>query len=266
MNPAATHHTLQRPGQTARVLVVEDEPDLREAIVAYLSLDAMAVTGVGGLAQARSWCDGNDFDVLILDLGLPDGDALAWLQESNALGHRGVLILTARGAPAQRLEGLRAGADAYLVKPVPLEELALHVKRLFARVGAPSAPIPDIEVKAAPAAEPPLWRLNSQTWILTAPNGRGLLLKHAERLLLQALMHPAGEVLSKERVIESQGADPENFDYRRIETLIRRLRIRCRDSLGTELPIQTVYGLGLAFTESASVSSGLTAPHKARTR
>jgi DNA-binding response OmpR family regulator len=266
MNPATTHPTPLSPDRPARVLVSEDEPDLREAIVAYLSLDAVAISGVGSLAQAQSWCEANDFDVLILDLGLPDGDALAWLQESGVLGDRGVLILTARGAPAQRLEGLRAGADAYLVKPVPLEELALHVKRLFARVGAPSANRAERQPNAALAARQPAWQLNTQTWMLTAPNGQGLLLKHAERLLLQALMQPAGEVLTKERLVESLGADPENFDYRRIETLIRRLRVRCRDSLGTELPIQTVYGRGLAFTESASITHGLATPHKARVR
>ena len=107
MNPATTHPTPLSPDRPARVLIVEDEPDLREAIVAYLSLDAVAISGVGSLAQAQSWCEANDFDVLILDLGLPDGDALAWLQESGVLGDRGVLILTAR-------------SDSWGCAPVPM--------------------------------------------------------------------------------------------------------------------------------------------------
>lgn len=249
----------ETPSRRARVLVVEDEADLREAIVSYLALEACVAAGVGTLAQAQAWCLHNAFDVLVLDLGLPDGDGLAWLEQSGLLGSRGVLILSARGAPPQRLAGLRAGADAYLVKPVPLEELALQIQRLYARIGTAGTPPPH-----APQAS--AWQLNSKTWVLTAPNGRGLPLKHAERQLLQALMSPAGEVLSKERIIESQGADPERFDYRRIETLIRRLRLRCRDSLGVELPIQTIYGRGLAFTEPADVTPGFTAARHPRGR
>lgn len=242
-----------------RVLVVEDETGLREAIVSYLSLDACVTAGVGTLAQAQAWCAQNAFDVLVLDLGLPDGDGLAWLEASGLLGSRGVLILSARGSPPQRLAGLRAGADAYLVKPIPLEELALQIQRLYARIGTAATPQPD-------PTPLPAWELNSRTWVLVAPNGRGLLLKHAERQLLQVLMGPAGEVLSKERIIESQGADPESFDYRRIETLIRRLRIRCRDTLETELPIQTIYGRGLAFTEPANVIQGLSTARHPRAR
>ena len=236
----------------ARVLVVEDEADLREAIVSYLALEAVSASGVGTLAQARAWCARNEFDVLVLDLGLPDGDGLDWLQTSGLLGSRGVLILSARGSPPQRLAGLRAGADAYLVKPVPLEELAIQVQRLSARVLGLTAP----EAESIP---PAAWQLSAKTWILTAPNGRELLLKHAERQLLQALMSPAGEVLNKDQIIESQGADPDRFDYRRVETLIRRLRLRCRELLGVELPIQTIYGRGLAFTEPARVVRGLNA-------
>jgi len=236
----------------ARVLLIEDEPDLREAIAAYLSLEAMQVSGVGTLADANAWAAENDFDILILDLGLPDGDGVSWLESLPSLGTRGVVILTARGSPAQRLTGLRAGADAYLVKPIALEELALTVRKLFARIQV-TAPAPLLATVGSPRTEPAIWQLNAQTWMLTAPNGKSLLLKHSERLLLEALLGPAGEVLSKDRVVASQGAKADGFDYRRIETLIRRLRLRCRDALDTELPVQTIYGRGLAFTEAGVV-------------
>ena len=75
MNPATTHPTSLSPDRPARVLVIEDEPDLREAIVAYLSLDAVAISGVGSLAQAQSWCEANDFDVLA-ELGIGTNPSL----------------------------------------------------------------------------------------------------------------------------------------------------------------------------------------------
>jgi DNA-binding response OmpR family regulator len=259
----------------AKVLVIEDEPDLREAIVSYLALEAIDAKGVGTLAEADAWRVANDFDIVVLDLGLPDGDGVRWLEAAPAVGLRGVIMLTARGAPAQRVTGLRAGADAYLVKPVALEELALTIRNLFARIDTPASGSavpgsaiagPAIGGSTLPESRPPIWQLNTRTWILTAPNGNAMLLKHSERLLLEALLSPAGEVLTKERVVQSQGAKPDAFDYRRVETLLRRLRIRCRDTLASELPVQTIYGRGLAFTEAGEVIRETGAPHVGRGR
>lgn len=259
----------------AKVLVIEDEPDLREAIVSYLALEAIDAKGVGTLAEADAWRVANDFDIVVLDLGLPDGDGVRWLEAAPAVGLRGVIMLTARGAPAQRVTGLRAGADAYLVKPVALEELALTIRNLFARIDTTASGSaiagsaiagPAIGGSTLPESGPPVWQLNTRTWILTAPNGNAMLLKHAERLLLEALLSPAGEVLTKERVVLSQGAKPDAFDYRRVETLLRRLRIRCRDTLASELPVQTIYGRGLAFTEAGVVIRETGAPHVGRGR
>lgn len=252
-------------GVRARVLVIEDEPDLQEAIVAYLSLEGFDAAGVGTLADADAWWASHEVDILVLDLGLPDGDGVGWLEALASLGNRGVVMLTARGAPAQRLTGLRAGADAYLIKPVALEELALTVRKLFARI-QPTPQRPAAALSPRPASAPSVWQLNARTWMLTAPNGQAMLLKHSERLLLEALLSPAGEVLSKERVVQSQGARADSFDYRRIETLVRRLRIRCRESLSTELPVQTIYGRGLAFTEAGLVVRETGAPHSGRRR
>ena len=237
-----------------RVLIIEDESDLREAVVAYFTAESMIARGAGTLAEANRWCGQGEFDVLILDLGLPDGDGLEWLEHLPSLGQQGVLILTARSAPAQRLAGLRAGADAYLVKPVTLEELALQAQKLYARLRAGKQA--DYRTPSASRGythSSPSWRLYSMTWALAAPNGRVLQLKHAEKLLLLALVQAAGEVVNKERVIESQGGAAAVYDYRRVETMVRRLRLRCREMLGVDLPVLTIYGRGLAFTEPCEV-------------
>ena len=236
-----------------RILIIEDEPDLREATLSYLATEQMQVHGVESLRQANEWSRGHAFDILVLDLGLPDGDGLIWLQQTLAIQGKGVIIMTARGQTDQRLLGLRAGADAYLVKPVPMEELALHIKKLFSRIVARQTEA-GIPPQPAPSTVDPTWQLNAKTWHLIAPNGKQLLLRHAEKTLLQALLSPAGEVLSKDRIIQSQTANPDSYDYRRIETLIRRLRERCKETLGTQLPIQTIYGKGLAFTEQGKVT------------
>ena len=116
-----------------RVLVVEDERDLLDAMVTFLNLDGLSAHGVGNLRAAEQWLQNNPHDILVLDLGLPDGDGLAWLNAHPELVHKGVIITTARGESDARIVGVRAGADAYLVKPVQLEELSGLVSNLMRR-------------------------------------------------------------------------------------------------------------------------------------
>ena len=252
------------------VLVVDDEAPIRLFLRSSLEAKGYRVAESDSLTSARLQVAAQAPGIVLLDLALPDGDGVRWLEAAPPLGLRGVIMLTARGAPAQRVTGLRAGADAYLVKPVALEELALTIRKLFARIHSlalgPAIAGPDVRASTLPDTRPPAWQLNTRTWALTAPNGKTMLLKHSERLLLEALMSPAGEVLTKERVVESQGARPEAFDYRRVETLLRRLRIRCRDTLESELPVQTIYGRGLAFTEAGVVIRETGTPHVGRGR
>jgi DNA-binding response OmpR family regulator len=240
--------------QPPRVLVLEDEPHLREAIVSYLNTEPVSAHGAGSIAQASAWCERHDFDILILDLGLPDGDGLQWLADRRALAQKGVIILSARGLPTHRLAGLKAGADVYLVKPVPLEEIVLHVHKLSARLRmGPVARTSGSLSRRRTKADSPGWQLHASVWQLLAPNGKSLTLKLAEKLLLQLLLGSAGEVVGKAQIIESLGGKVDSYDYRRIETLVRRLRARCRKTLATELPILTVYGRGLAFTEPGTL-------------
>lgn len=240
--------------QPPRVLVLEDEPHLREAIVSYLNTEPVSAHGAGSIAQASAWCERHDFDILILDLGLPDGDGLQWLADRRALAQKGVIILSARGLPTHRLAGLKAGADVYLVKPVPLEEIVLHVHKLSARLTmGPVARTSGSLSRRRTKADSPGWQLHASVWQLLAPNGKSLTLKLAEKLLLQLLLGSAGEVVGKAQIIESLGGKVDSYDYRRIETLVRRLRARCRKTLATELPILTVYGRGLAFTEPGTL-------------
>lgn len=127
-----------------RVLVVEDEPDMRDAIAMFLreenySVDT-AADGKEGLYKARNW----DYDAIILDVMLPlmDGwKVLADLRKSKATP---VLMLTARDAVADRIRGLDAGADDYLVKPFVLSELVARVRALIRRAAGQSQPLLNI--------------------------------------------------------------------------------------------------------------------------
>ena len=124
-----------------RVLVVEDEPDLRAELVDFLQFYGIDAQGVGDIAAMRGQLQQQTWDVLVLDLGLPDGDGLAAarrVRDSFKLA-LGMVIVTARGHVEDRIAGLTAGADSYLVKPVSMQSLRETVARHLHRAGPPAA-------------------------------------------------------------------------------------------------------------------------------
>ncbi|MEY4209102.1 MAG: hypothetical protein RLZZ20_2254 [Pseudomonadota bacterium] len=220
------------PQSSGRVLIVEDETPLREAMVTFLTMDGLNVHGVGTLEAATAWRTLHPVDLMILDLGLPDGDALAWLA-SHPAGTSGLVICSARGHPQERIAGMQSGADAYLVKPVQLEELSLLVQKLLKRLKAPANNT---------------WTLDKVHWTLAAPSGRLLKLTHSEAQVIQTLAQSPGAAVSKNDIVLALGHQPASYDMRRMEILIRRLRNKAKEQLGTELPLETAHRLGYAFT------------------
>lgn len=225
---------------TPQVLIIEDEPDLREAIAGFLTLDGLMVRSAPDLAHASVLLNQRHHDVVVLDLGLPDGDGLDWLRERTDLAHTGVIITSARSAKVQRLDGIRCGADAYLVKPVDLEELALHIVNLTRRVRLQS-----------PAK--PLWQLDETQWQLTTPDGHHVKLTRSELLFLSPLMRAVGQAIERDNLIANLGHHINVYDPRRMEIMVRRLRKKIEQQTGERLPVETVYGKGFSFSFPATV-------------
>lgn len=223
----------------ARVLVVEDEPDLLANTVHYLNLDGFVADGVDSLGGAEAWLTTHEFDLLVLDLGLPDGDGLHWLQGKSGLRGKGVVVTTARGEERQRISGIQQGADLYLVKPVSLEELSSLMHNLWRRIkgGADTT-----------------WVLQTVGWMLVSPLGVSVKLTHNEQLLMRRLAHLPGQAVSRAELAVSLGQDADSYDYRRLEILVRRLRAKVQEQLGMELPLETAPRVGYAFVSPLRVS------------
>ena len=220
------------------ILVLEDEADLQEALVTYLNMEGFVADGVGSLRAATQWLRTHRPDVVVIDLGLPDGDGLDWLAQQQMLRSAGVIVITARGEKVDRLRGLRSGADAYLVKPIAFDELSPLIDNLVRRLRANTTPI---------------WLLNRLAWTLQSPDGPAIKLTHNESLCMDCLVQTPGQPVERTALIAALGEDPELYDPRRMEILVRRLRVKAREVLGYELPLETVHRVGYAFTAPIQV-------------
>lgn len=230
-----------KPPQAPYTLVIEDDPDQREAIVTFLNLEGIAADGVGSLSLAERWLSIHRLDILVMDLGLPDGDGLEWIARQPDLETKGVIVTTARGLPEERVKGVKTGVDSYLVKPIHLEELTAVVQNLYRRLNK--------------SKEPEGWTLDALGWDLVAPNGDKVKLTRSETLVLNVLSDCGGTGASRDALIKGLGHKPELYDWRRMEILVRRLRGKVEQTLGIPLPLRTVHGYGYAFTEPIVVSS-----------
>lgn len=216
-----------------KALVIEDEAALREQLSASLREQGYAVDAAGdgeeGLYLAREF----PADIAIIDLGLPGLPGVEVIQRLRADGARlPILILTARGRWQDKVEGLEAGADDYLVKPFETEELLARLRALLRRSGGWS----QAQLRCGPVTLDPAAQQ-------VTVDGRPVDLTAYEYRLLHYLMLHAGKVMSKTELTEHIYEQDFDRDSNTIEVFIGRLR-RKLDPDGTLQPIETVRGRG----------------------
>lgn len=216
-----------------RLLLVEDDPDLSEALVANLARDGFAVDLVADLASAEEALATGVHDLLLLDLGLPDGDGVTLLRtlrrRRSALP---ILILTARDAIEDRVEGLEAGADDYLVKPFAHAELVARIRAVLRRPGR----------DLGAAIEVGRLRFEPASGHLEVA-GRTLLLPRRERMLLEALLRRLGRVVTRRVLEEALWDQEEEIESNTLESHVSRLRRRLEEA-AAGVRIRTLRGVG----------------------
>jgi two-component system response regulator TctD len=215
-----------------RLLLVEDTQDVAEAIVASFSRRGDAVDHAATVAEARDALAVQAYDVVVLDINLPDGSGTDVLAEiRSAHDPTPVLMLTARTEVDDRVSALDSGADDYLVKPFDLRELEARVRALARRKGSERGPVIEYgDIVFDPAGR--------TAWRGAAP----LQLSQREFSLLEALLASRGRVISKERIFERMFSfDDEEVGLNAIEIYVSRLRKKLE---GSRVSIRTLRGLG----------------------
>ncbi len=212
-----------------RVLLVEDDESIAHGIVAGLRAHGLTADQVSSAAQAEAALATSHCDVIILDLGLPDEDGMSLLHRLRAAGMAlPVLILTARDAVEDRVAGLRAGADDYLLKPFDLNELVARLHALLRRAAGRSVDV----IERGPLRLDPA---SGEVWL----DGQPVVLSRRELALLAALLQACGRILNADQLKDSLYHFNEEIESNALNVHIHHLRRK----LGADL-IETVRGLG----------------------
>ena len=214
-----------------RILLVEDNKALSEGLFAILRGAGYAVDVVGDGASANAAAAAETFDLVILDLNLPEMDGLDVLRAMRARQNKAaVLILTARGTQEEKVRGLDLGADDYMIKPFDISEFEARVRVLLRRQAGLRASLVTYGNIALD--------LNSRTF---SANGAPIDIPARELGLLETLFMRAGRVVAKEAIIQSLAAFDDDLSANAIEQYVSRLRKRLAPH---GLTVRTARGIG----------------------
>ncbi len=230
-----------------RIAVVEDDHDLRDITLEYLRAHGYPVWGVGSAEDFYKRLAVDAIDVVVLDIGLPGEDGISVARHLSELPYLTVIITSARSALDDRLAGLKAGADRYLVKPINLTELIANIETIGRRSAQPVSNPAAEPIKAEKSTSGP-WLLARQDWRLTSPDGKTLDLTAREFYLLDYLFEARGEAVSRILIANKIFGARVLTGSERLDVLLARLRKKCATTFGQPLPIKTVHQVGYAFT------------------
>jgi DNA-binding response OmpR family regulator len=219
-----------------RILVIEDEPKIAQAVKRGLELKGYAVDAVHDADTGYSYATDADYDAIVLDRMLPGSmDGVALCQKVRAEGiTTPIIMLTARGTIGDRVEGLNSGADDYLVKPFSFDELTARVRALLRR---PAATVGSILKVDDLSLDPTNFEVKR--------GDEGIKLSHKEFALLEYFMHHPGQVITKEMIVNHVWNEDADILPNTIEVYIGYLRNKIdRPFPEAKALLQTMRGFG----------------------
>jgi two-component system OmpR family response regulator len=227
-----------------RCLLVDDDREIRASVAEYLQRFGIKVAAVGSAAEMRRAVKTDGFDLVVLDLMLPDGNGLdlcKWLRETHGMP---VIMLTAQGDPISRVVGLEIGADDYIGKPFEPRELVARINAVLRRAprsDAANAPPPQRSVAFQG------WSFDRMQRLLVSPAQVVVALSSAEYRLLSAFVERPRRVLSRDVLVDLTRSSGVEVNHRSIDLAVSRLRQKLGDAARDPTLLRTVRGEGYLF-------------------
>jgi len=233
-----------------RVLIVEDDPLIREQLEACLTQDGYEVHCVESAEQAEACLSRFPVSLVLLDVQLPGADSLHLTRQWRGCSEVGIILIGGRDDDAERIAALECGADDYLNTPLNPRELVSRARNLTRRVShlqpaTPALPSPHLKHFAD-------WTLDADRRRLKACDGRETLLSHGEFQLLNVFMRNSGHTLSRDQLMEQLRNREWLPSDRSIDVLVGRLRRKLHDDPAAPELIMTIHGAGYLFTARTS--------------
>jgi two-component system, OmpR family, response regulator len=238
------------------ILVVDDDDALRTLLIDYLAGHGLAATGVGTATEAVKAVANNTYSLVLLDLGLPDGDGIDLARRWRAEYPMSIICLTGRLEEADRVMGLELGADDYITKPFSLREVLARIRAVTRRASnMPALPVPatvlahsSVQVPVTRGKHPRAyrfakWSLNLNTRKLLTPDGKPVSLTNAEFNMLTVFLATPGRIISREQLLERTRAFDDIYD-RAIDVQILRLRRKLEADTKNPTLLCTERGVG----------------------
>ncbi|MGE4326002.1 MAG: response regulator [Pseudodonghicola sp.] len=220
------------------LLIVDDDERIRELLKKFLQRHGFLVTGARDAAQARRLLQGLDFDLIVLDVMMPGEDGISLTRSLRETMDTPILLLTARGETNDRIAGLEAGADDYLVKPFEPKELLLRINAILRRM--PETPSTQTVPKILHLGPIRYDIARGEMW-----QGEDLVrLTATESQLMRIFSTQPGEAISRTKLVEDLGRDRGQAQERAVDVQITRLRRKIEPDPKQPRYLQTVRGAG----------------------
>jgi DNA-binding response OmpR family regulator len=243
--------TTGRPAPAAHILVVDDDPSIRQMVVDYLQDNDMQVTALAGGREIEDVTSRATIDLLILDLKLPGENGMDIARRIRADSNMPIIMLTGRKEEADRVMALELGADDYLTKPFSPRELLARIRSLLRRSRAHETVAEGLaRLRAYRFAG---WELNVRLRRLKSPQGEVLELRNAEFNLLAVFLSFPQRVLSREQLLTLSHVHNDEVYDRAVDTQVGRLRRKLEEHGDSRELIRTERGAGYVLTVPVEV-------------
>lgn len=236
---------------TPRVLIVDDDPLIRELLHAYLSQEGYEVHCADTAEGAEAFLASHTVDLVLLDIRLPGKDGLTLTRELRVRSEIGIILITGRNDDIDRIVGLECGADDYVIKPLNPRELVSRAKNLVRRVRAAQI-APQASSSHHTLKQFAEWALDSDRRRLIDPQGGETLLTHGEFQLLSVFLRNSGHTLTRDQLMDQIRNREWVPNDRSIDVLVGRLRRKLHDDPAEPQLIITIHGTGYLFTASVA--------------
>jgi DNA-binding response OmpR family regulator len=219
----------------ARILIVDDEPAIRESLAFALRRDGFDVSQAATLREARSLSESSD--LVVLDLVLPDGNGLEFLRSLRSRSDVPVIVLTSRDEETDRVVGLEIGADDYVLKPFSPREVSARVRAVLRRAAKPPQPEEEKPLRSGALSLDPRTRK-------AAVREQELALSRTEFNLLAMFLRSPGRVFERTQILEAVWGSDVVVGDRTVDVHVKALRRKLEEAGGDARVLETVRGVG----------------------